>query len=367
MTDETKGMRRLFLHCGLPKTGTTYLQKFFLKNRAILEAAGLGWGPYMDEKTGSHYPGFVEAVETRGAEAVLAATEACRGENIFVSNEDLVHFLLEVAPDGRPWGAGIRDAAAGRFELVLIVYLRRQDFLKESIFSQVVKDWYCGDIHGYTQPGLDLDAKLRGLEALFGQQSIRPVIYDDVDRGDIVQPMLEILGIGLPRTAFAPIGRENSAMHRRKVLFLAGLPKAKAPGPASPAGFAARFVTRVLAKSDVIADDGVRYLLSPTERHALVAAHLEGNRAIVARYGIARPGSFVALPDLTEPWTPPAPISREETSAVWRATLAACFAGRNPLRGAWLAARLSRPFLRLRASGRASGHSAPAPLATESC
>ena len=41
-------MRQLYLHAGLPKTGTTYLQALFLRNRAALEAAGLGFGPHMD-------------------------------------------------------------------------------------------------------------------------------------------------------------------------------------------------------------------------------------------------------------------------------------------------------------------------------
>ena len=87
-------MRQLFLHAGLPKTGTTYLQKLFLRNREALAGAGLGFGPHQDAETGSHYPRFVEAIEARGAAAVLDETEACPGERLLVSNEDLAHFLL---------------------------------------------------------------------------------------------------------------------------------------------------------------------------------------------------------------------------------------------------------------------------------
>ena len=82
-------MRQLYLHAGLPKTGTTYLQALFLRNRATLEAAGLGFGPHMDPATGSHLPRFVAALEARGAAAVIAETEACPGERLLVSNEDL--------------------------------------------------------------------------------------------------------------------------------------------------------------------------------------------------------------------------------------------------------------------------------------
>jgi hypothetical protein len=337
-------MRQLFLHAGLPKTGTTYLQALFLRNRAALEAAGLGFGPHMDPATGSHLPGFVDALVARGAPAVIAETEACPGEKILVSNEDLAQFLPMPLGDGRTWGDALRDAAAGRFAVTVIVYVRRQDFLKESLFAQSAKIWYWGDIRDEDHFDLDLDGKLRALEAIFGRDRVRPVVYDDVGRGDIVAPLLAALGLGIDRRELAPVGRENASMPRRKVLFLAGFPKPAAARRSPADRFPAGFVARVLAGSDAVADDGGRFLMSPAERHALVAAHLEGNRALVARHGIADPGGFVALPDPEAPWSPPAPITAREIAAVWRETLAAAGAGRDPLRAAWLAARLSRPF-----------------------
>ena len=106
---------------------------------------------------------------------------------------------------------------------------------------------------------------------------------------------------------------------------------------------APHFVARVLAGSSAIADDGGRFLLSPAERHALVAAHLDGNRALVGRRGIADPGGFVDLPDPDAPWTPPAPITAAEVAAVWRECLAACFRSRrNPFAAARLAAQVAR-------------------------
>ena len=347
-------MRQLYLHAGLPKTGTTYLQALFLRNRAALEAAGLGFGPHMDPRTGSHLPRFVAALEARGAAAVIAETEACPGEKILVSNEDLAQFLPMPARDCRTWGEALRDAAEGRFEVTVIVYVRRQDFLKESLFAQSVKAWYWGDIRNEGHFDLDLDGKLLALEAIFGRDRVRPIVYDDVGRGDIVAPFLAALGLGIDKGELAPVGRENASMHRRKVLFLGGFPKPAAAKHAvnaaarAPAGF----VTRVLDGSGAVTDDGVRFLLSPAERHALVAAHLEGNRALVARHGIADPGGFVELPDPAAPWTPPAPITPREIAAVWRESLAAARAGRDPLRGAWLAARLSRPFAAMAARSR---------------
>jgi hypothetical protein len=340
-------MRQLYLHAGLPKTGTTHLQALFLRNRATLEAAGLGFGPHLDPATGSHLPGFVTALEARGAPAVIAETEACPGETILVSNEDLASFLAQPAGGGRLWGEAIRDAAAGRFAVSVIVYVRRQDFLKESIFAQSVKAWYWGDIRDNDHFNFDLDGRLRALEAIFGRDRVRPIVYDDVGRRDIVAPFLAALGLDLDPARLdrgGRGGRENASMHRRKVLFLGGFPKPAAAREHPAARFPAGFVTRVLEGSAAVADDGGRFLLSPAERQALVAAHIEGNRALVARHGIEDAGGFVELPDPDARWSPPAPITGREITAVWRESLAAVRAGHDPLRAAWLAARLSRPF-----------------------
>ena len=191
---------------------------------------------------------------------------------------------------------------------------------------------------------------------------MRAIVYDDLRPADIVAPFLAALGLDLDPGMLAPVGRENASMHRRKLLFLAGFPKPAAAEHAENAAarFPAGFVAKVLAGSAAVADDGGRFLMSPAERHALVAAHLDGNRALVARHGIADPGGFVELPDPAAPWTPPAPITAREIAAVWRESLAAARAGRDPLRTAWLAARLARPFAAMAArSRRAPARNAP--------
>ena len=236
--------------------------------------------------------------------------------------------------------------------MTVIVYLRRQDFLKESLFAQVVKEWHCGDILGKDHYDYDLNGKLLQLEAVFGRARVRPILYDDTRRVDLVAPFLAALGLALDAASLAPVARENAALHRRKVLFLSRFPKRPAARERLEDKFPSRFVTRVLAGSDAVADDGGRFLMPPAARHALVAAHQDGNRALVARHGIADPGGFLALPDPAAPWTPPAPVTGREVAAVWRESLAACGEGRDPLRAAWLAARLSRPFAAMAARSR---------------
>ena len=183
--------------------------------------------------------------------------------------------------------------------MTVIVYVRRQDFLKESIFAQSVKAWYSGDIRDIGHYDFDLDGKLRALEAIFGRDRVRPIVYDDVGRGDIVAPFLAALGLDLDPGSSPRSGARTPRCTGASSCSSRGFPKPAAAEHAENAAarFPAGFVARVLAGSAAVADDGGRFLLSPAERHALVAAHLDGNRALVARHGIADPGGFVELPD----------------------------------------------------------------------
>ena len=55
-------MRQLYLHAGLPKTGTTLLQALFLGTAPRSRPPASASGRFMNA-TGSHLPGFVEAIE----------------------------------------------------------------------------------------------------------------------------------------------------------------------------------------------------------------------------------------------------------------------------------------------------------------
>ena len=328
-------MRRLYLHVGLHKTGTSFLQRLALENRALLAEAGLGLGPFQDA-SGSHHP-IVEAIDRDGPEAVLDRVAEAQGQRLMISAEELSSRLLEPS-----YAAALAAAAARHFEPHLVIFLRRQDFLKESAFAEIVKDWYWGDIRDDDHYHLDHAGRVAALEAAFGRGRVRVALYRDPGPNDIVADLLALTGTAVDRARLRPIAPRNVSMHRRKTLFLAGMPK-PAGATADPRDrVAPRFLARVVADSDAIADDGGRFLMSPSERHALVAAHLDGNRALTDRLGIADPGPFLELPDPDAPWTPPAPIAPREVAAVRRAALAACLRGRNPVAAARLAAQVAR-------------------------
>ena len=292
-------------------------------NRAALEAAGLGLGPYLTDASGKSAP-FRAALAERGIAAVCGELAAGPGDRVLVSSEQLSDML-----DREDFAREFRDAAAAHFAaLRVVIFLRRQDFLKESIYAQVVKNWYAGRILEERHYDYDHDARLRRLEAVLGQAAIVPLLYRDEAPGDPAAALLGAMGLGA--VELTPVSRQNESLHRRKLMFLSRVPK---PDPALQD--LAQFMTRVVERNDTIADDGGRFLMSPRERHDLVARFQDGNRAIVARYRIPDPGSFVELPDPAADWTPPQPLRPEEVRRTRRAALATALfrtRGRSRLR-----------------------------------
>ena len=323
-------MRELLLHSGLHKTGTTYLQHMLLANRAHLAAAGLTPAPFLNPIEGNHLPliralhagGYAPAAFAQAFDAIAAAP----GDRLIITAEELSTLVLQ-HPDR---SEALRDAALARgLRPRILICLRRQDHLQESIFGQATRSWYHGDIRDFSTYRLDHDARLRAIEAVFGQENVRVMLYRDEGPNDLLAGFLAALGIPLDRAALAPVPPRNRTAHRRQVLFMSQLPKSpRARNDRAHMAFNMR-VARILRASGAVADDGGRDLLSPRERHDLVARHLEGNRALAARYGIDGAGSFLELPDPDAPWTPPAPISAAERRAAFRAVLRGFWGRRN--------------------------------------
>lgn len=321
-------LRDLYLHIGLPKTGTSYLQQSLVSNADRLRSAGLGISAYQDPRDGASRV-FRKAVATEGLEAVMEGLAAVPTERVVVSSEQLSDWL-----DDADFARALHRAASRHFRPRIVIFLRRQDFLRESLFAQVVKTWYAGPIAGETHYDYDHDARLRRLEAVFGGENIRVLIYHDRGRNDIQGAFLRAMGLDIGAEALAPVERRNISLHRRKLLFLSQVPK---PDPARQD--LSRLMTEVVTRSAAIGDDGGRFLMSPAERRELVARHQAGNRAVIARYGIEDARDFGDLPDADAGWRPPRPISTAELAATYAAVLGHCARRLSPRYGLAMAGR----------------------------
>jgi hypothetical protein len=317
-----------------------------LANRARFAAAGLALAPFLHPGEGNHYPlirtlragGFAQGAFDRALDEIAAAP----GEKLLVTAEELCATVMPHPDRAR----ALRAAAARHFRPRVVVTLRRQDHLQESVFGQASRTWYCGDIRDFKSYGLDHDARLRALEEVFGPENVTVTIYKD-GGDDVLGAFLAALGVTVDRDALVPVPPRNVSLHRRQILFMSQLPKS--PRAHSDRSYyrLARQVAAALRASDAIAGDGERYLLSPRERHALVARHQAGNRALVARHGLTDIGAFLELPDPDAPWQPPAPITAAERRAAFRAVLRSFWARRNPVAALADSTRAGAAFARM--------------------
>jgi hypothetical protein len=228
-----------------------------------------------------------------------------------------------------------------------VIFLRRQDMLKESIFTQAVKTWYTGPIAAETHYDYDHDARLRALEGLFGRENVHVVLYRDGGPNDITGGLLAALGLDLDRSRLVAVPPQNVSMHRRMVRFMSELPKPPGASRDRAKMQFARRIAGIVQDAGAIADDGGRFLMSPRERHDLVARHLDGNRALVARHALADQGGFIEAPDPAAPWEPPAPITGAERRAALAAVLRAGRTRRNPFAALAFATRAGAAFARM--------------------
>lgn len=337
-------MRTLYLHIGLHKTGTTFLQKLLLENRDRLLRAGLGLGPYQDPELGTHHP-IIAAMRRLGAERVMAEAARCAGDALLVSAEDLCHLLDDPAR-----ARALRDAAARHFDVRIIIFLRRQDRLAESYYAESVKTWHTGPIGMAGLDGrpwiydLDHEARLARLESVFGRDRITVRLYSDAGRNDLAAALLSATGLDAAALGLRTVRPLNVALHRRKVLFLSQVPKPDRDEECPRARFPIRFLRRVVAESEAIADDGLRHMLPPELRRALVARHRDGNRRVAERYGLPLDTGLLDLPGSggrDADWAPPAPITRGEFLGILGDAYRAARASARPRSAIANAARMS--------------------------
>ncbi len=197
---------RLYLHIGRPKTGSTALQGFLLKNRERLAENGICYAetgryqrashklslPFLPQlpdhkvvknlRTGDIYQQLVEEIQGSQAQAAVISSE---------------HFWL-VKPKKLP--SVLKEA----FDVSVVAYLRRQDNVLISSFIQEVKsgglpfDFSMDDyINNHTRKGLlDYYRVLDRWGQCFGHEAITVRVFEELDaENGIEKDFLSLLGL----------------------------------------------------------------------------------------------------------------------------------------------------------------------------
>lgn len=215
-------MATVYVHAGLPKTGTTALQRFLWENGKELHKHGIAYphmeykypgvgfyrnghfllAPYVDENGKEHHNRPCREFDAAMDELKRVAEKYDR---IIVSDE----IIWRTRWKWKNYWTQIRDAFAARgMDMKIIVYLRRQDLWTESFWAQMVKGG--GSTHSFDQffelflkntCYVDYYEYMQHLAPIVGKENIIIRIYEKGQykgkEGTLHSDFLDIFGLSL--------------------------------------------------------------------------------------------------------------------------------------------------------------------------
>lgn len=298
--------KRLILHIGSPKTGTTSIQSFLVKNRARLKKNGYlvpnlsaRWKNIASAETGYFLQrvilqelGFAprkhSAVRINTCkDEILSQMEGFDGSVIlseerlwylFGGNDHAVDKLKEFT-DGM-----------GFTEYKIFAYVRRQDLFAKSYWEQFLKTHpdrgltfkeylesdMCKDSEDYN----DIIGKL---ERAFGRESIELRIYDrkQLIDGDSVTDFMDMLGLDINDGFNKLVEEKNGRIEGNAFNELKRLAALCPSYAADKENYLRSIITRFSSENKDANPGGV---FTPQERAEYLAKFEEGNNSIARRY-----------------------------------------------------------------------------------
>lgn len=208
-------MREMYIHCGLHKTGTSALQKFFRKNHKELYAVGVYYSSVGTVWGGGHHNLAWELFRERryvqswgDIDTFLKRLKGSEGDAV-ISSEDFETVLLRPAL----WSKLVPEIQKLGFNVTFVVYLRDPVAYLESLFMENLKH-RCGEEFatvarsvvetGVVQYGdwtfnFEYDAIARQLAQVQGTRAVFRSFERLVD-GSIVHDFFSVMGREIPES-----------------------------------------------------------------------------------------------------------------------------------------------------------------------
>ena len=182
--------RQIILHAGLPKTGTTYLQRCFVANRSWLADRGVGYPQYGQEHQNGHHnlsfrlrdlpPQDTPPDGLNPEQAVRRALDEGDHSRVLLSSEGFS------ALD--PAGVSVLQRAFDGCDVRVAVYLRRRSQVCVSAWQESVKhgspvallEFVAEQLLGSSARILRFEQVLTAIYHAFGRAAMRVIVYDHV-------------------------------------------------------------------------------------------------------------------------------------------------------------------------------------------
>jgi hypothetical protein len=286
----TGNRKLLYLHIGMGKTGTTALQEFFWENRKLLGRSGICY-PKLGVKSGAHHllsphvPPFLANVWQFIDAPVWVPKLAAVSEPVILLSSELIAWAAEDAV--RAFCAVLAE----RFDVKIVIYLRRQDNLIMAGYNQQIKaGTQKRDIQAvlaHQMDRFDYAKKLEPWSGMLGDENIivRPYEKGQFFRGDVrTDFMHHIFGIDVNEDYKMRTENSNprfsfSAMEYKRLL----------NNLIADTNESAKFNDILLQYSSVVDETSTsifssQALLSPDERREILAKVAPVNEMIASRY-----------------------------------------------------------------------------------
>ncbi len=281
--------RRLWLHIGSHKTGTSSLQVTLRANEALLLERGLGvarsvpW-PHVHPYLVYVNPAQVmpEGFKLRNPVEFARFLASVGGDQVIASSENFAFIFQQFAVDA------VAAALKPHFDEVrILAYLRRQDRHAVSHHQEGAKHdrtaesalWGHG-LRALPDPSplhrlyLDYDQRIGMWEKAFGSENLVVRVFDRklLKEGDIVTDALDLIGVSDAGLARAPDRNVSLGRLQAKI------------GHIANATLADDILTRCLVEAMPVE---ARMAPSGDEAHAFLAPYLDGNRRLNDRLKIS--------------------------------------------------------------------------------
>lgn len=270
---QTGPMRQAILHIGLPKTGSTYLQRWLALNHVALGKIGLAVdsSPDFGHAFKRQFETFMETQRLPAQRfEVPGSSRGKAGLQTLISSE---MFWQYRAQDVKRYFE-LRDLEISK----VVMFLRRQDRLAASLYNQGIKAE--GATHSFDHQGYQLDHLSLWTEwsEAFGSDKVVVLDYDRCANGEKVEEIfLSALGFPLLDNGLVPAGAvstnpspDAATVEIMRPMNLRGHPPANLP--------LKQYVLDRLSR-------GRPYGISQSKVTELEEISLNSNRALVQRLG----------------------------------------------------------------------------------
>lgn len=310
-------MTRLYLHIGQPKTATTTIQTFLARNRSALLKEGWLYPNALRQYGAHHLLGnffrdeklyWVEKADAQQCLSELKAeVAATRCKNVILSTETLYYM---------PKPSQLADYFKG-FDVVPVVFLRRQDEWAESVCRERLKNGVGhGNLKSYIShlgKALDYITVLDTWRKAFPAKMLVVPFEKSGSHLPVEELFLETVGADL-KGEFERAEVKNETLTRDALAFYANFTEKPRIGEKHDV------FKNVLAEYSSLNKDPAeaKQFLSPEMRLELIAKYADGNRRIATEFlGRENGELFLAPPPKSdEPWVPYTGLTRQKAMEI---------------------------------------------------